>query len=158
MRKNCLHPFLVWIAFAVARVCCVSFATTGAYAADAPATFKEGTSGDAVCTGCHDASEKKPILSIHLTRHGVAGQPGCQACHGSSRGHVRHADNAAPRPAPDFVFSGTNKSSAEAQSRTCLNCHKAGKRIHWQGSVHPGNDVTCASCHVIHAPQDKALS
>ena len=70
---------------------------------------------------------------------GVASQPGCQACHGSSRGHVQHSDDTAARPVPDFVFSGVNKSSAEVQSRTCLNCHKSGKRSHWPGSAHPGN-------------------
>ena len=139
-------------------VLCTMLATGIAFAADAPGIFVAGTSGDAVCTRCHDANEKKPILSIHRTRHGVAGQPGCQACHGSSRAHVRHTDDDVARPAPDFVFSGAHKSPAEIQTRTCLNCHKSGKRTHWQGSVHPGNDVTCTSCHEIHQPQNKALS
>lgn len=137
---------------------CISLAMGISHAADTPGVFKEGTSGDAVCTRCHGPTEKKPILSIHLTRHGVAGQPGCQACHGSSRGHVRHTDESTVRPPPDFVFSGANKSSAEVQSRTCLNCHDSGKRSHWRGSVHPGNDVSCASCHEVHQAQDKALS
>lgn len=124
-------------------------------------TLVPGTSGDAVCTRCHDANEKKPILSIHRTRHGVASQPGCQACHGSSRAHVRHTDDAIARPPPDFVFGGANASSIDVQGRTCLNCHKSdksGKRVHWQGSAHQGSDVTCASCHQIHQPQDKALA
>ncbi len=147
---------IAWMALAAVALGILMLAP--AYAADAPLIFKEGTSGDAVCTRCHGANEKKPILSIHRTRHGVAGQPGCQACHGSSRAHVRHADEAASRPALDFGFSGANKSSAEVQSRTCLNCHAAGKRTHWPGSVHPGNDVTCSSCHEIHQPQDKVLA
>jgi len=146
------------LAFAGALLCGCLFASFGASAADEPAVFKEGTSGDAVCTRCHGTGERKPILSIHRTRHGVAGQPGCQACHGSSRGHVQHADDASTRPPPDFVFGGANKSSAEVQSRTCLNCHRTGKRSHWQGSAHPGNDVTCASCHQVHRPQDPVLS
>ena len=137
---------------------CSALVSTDVGADDAPGVFKEGTSGDAVCTRCHDATENKPVLAIHQTRHGVAGQPGCQACHGSSRGHVRHADDATGRRPPDFVFSGLNKSSAEIQSRTCLNCHNGGKRSHWAGSVHPGNDVSCASCHEIHSAQDQALA
>jgi len=132
--------------------------TQAALAADPPPLLVAGTSGDAVCTRCHDANEKKPILSIHRTRHGVATQPGCQACHGSSRAHVRHTDDAIARPPPDFVFSGANKSAVDIQSRTCLNCHKAGKRMHWLGSAHQGNDLTCASCHQVHQPQDRALS
>lgn len=129
-----------------------------ACAADAPESLKPGASGDAVCTRCHDAKDKKPILSIHRTRHAVASQPGCQACHGSSRAHVQHADDALARPPADFVFSGANRSPAELQSRTCLNCHKGGKRGHWPGSAHPANDVTCASCHAIHQPDDKSLA
>ena len=127
-------------------------------AQEAPVIFQAGTSGDAVCTRCHGANDKKPILSVSLTRHGVAAQPGCQACHGSSRAHVQHPDQAADRPSPDFVFGGLNPSSVDVQSRTCLNCHKAGKRIHWQGSAHPGADLTCASCHQIHQAQDRALA
>jgi DmsE family decaheme c-type cytochrome len=146
------------LAFAVAILSGSLFVGSRACAADEPGVFKEGTSGDAVCTRCHGAGEKKPILSIHRTRHGVAGQPGCQACHGSSRGHVRHADDTAARPPPDFVFGGANPSFAEVQSRTCLNCHQTGQRSHWRGSAHPGNDVTCASCHQIHQPQDRVLS
>ncbi len=151
--RRSLQPLI-----AAVLLLCATTASMLARAADPPGTFKEGTSGDAVCTRCHGANEKKPILSIHRTRHGVAGQPGCQACHGSSRGHVRHMDDAATRPPPDFVFSGANKSSPEVQSRTCLNCHSTGKRSHWQGSAHPGSDVTCSSCHEVHQPQDKALS
>lgn len=128
------------------------------HAADPVPVFREGTSGDAVCTVCHGADEKKPILSVHQTRHGVAGQPGCQACHGSSRAHVQHGDTAGARPPADFVFGGPNRSSAEVQSRTCLNCHSGKPNIHWNASAHPANDVTCASCHAIHRPRDPALS
>ncbi len=153
-----LKNFIGRTGWVVASLGCVILLATPALAADASIILKEGLSGDAVCTRCHGADEKKPILSIHRTRHGVAGQPGCQACHGSSRAHVRHTDDPAMRPAPDFVFSGVNKSSADMQSRTCLNCHATGRRHHWPGSAHPGNDVTCASCHEIHQPQDKVLA
>ena len=148
-----LRPLIIGI-----LLWCGVMISTSVRGADTPDILKEGTSGNAVCTGCHGANEKKPILSIHRTRHGVAAQPGCQACHGSSRGHVRHTDESTMRPPPDFVFSGVNKSSADIQSRTCLNCHNAGKRSLWPGSVHPGNDVTCTSCHEVHQPQDKALA
>ncbi len=135
-----------------------SLVCTSVRAAETIEIFKAGTSGDAVCTRCHDASEQKPILSVHRTRHGVATQPGCQACHGSSRAHVQNTEGTAARPPADFVFSGPNKSSAEVQSRTCLNCHKAGQRMHWPGSAHAARDVSCTACHEIHQPQDKALA
>lgn len=131
--------------------------TTG-QAQEASVIFQAGTSGDAVCTVCHGANDKKPILSVHVTRHGVAGQPGCQACHGSSRAHVQHPAQAGGRPPPDFVFGGSNTSSQEVQNRTCLNCHKAGKRLHWRGSAHTTGALTCTSCHAIHQAQDRALA
>ena len=127
-------------------------------AQDAVPVFKEGMSGDAVCTRCHDANDKKSILSVHRTRHGVASQPGCQACHGSSRAHVQDTGDGSERPPPDFVFSGPHRSSAEVQTRTCMNCHKGGQRGHWPGSAHASGDVTCVSCHAVHQPQDKALA
>ncbi|HEX4858335.1 MAG TPA: DmsE family decaheme c-type cytochrome, partial [Usitatibacteraceae bacterium] len=125
-------------------------------AADLP-VFQEGTSGDNVCVKCHGANEKKPVLAIHRTRHGAVAQPGCQACHGSSRAHVMHKDDAVERPAPDFVFSGVNRSAPETLNRTCLNCHKGGKRLLAAGSVHPANDLTCANCHKVHATEDAVL-
>jgi DmsE family decaheme c-type cytochrome len=125
---------------------------------EAQTVLSAGNSGDAVCTRCHDAKEKKPTLSIYRTRHGVAGQPGCQACHGSSRPHVRHADDSAERPPPDFVFNGPNRSSPDIQSRSCLNCHDNGQRNHWRGSAHPGNDLTCSNCHKVHETRDKLLA
>ena len=127
-------------------------------AAEQTAVFKADVSGDAVCTGCHGADSKQPILSFHQTRHGVAGQPGCQACHGSSRAHVQHEEKAGARPPADFVFKGEHRSSADIQSRTCLNCHKGGQRIHWVSSTHPEADVACPACHTIHRPQDPALN
>lgn len=122
--------------------------------------FKPGTSGDAVCVRCHGVDEKKPILAIHQTRHGAAAQPGCQACHGSSRPHVQHGDDSQPRPTVDVSFSGTSRSSAQIQNRACLNCHisnKAGKRHFWAGSTHAANEVSCANCHAVHTPSDRSL-
>lgn len=40
------------------------------------------------------------------------------------------------------------------QNQICLNCHADHERIGWHGSVHEGEDVTCASCHSVHAEHD----
>lgn len=144
-------------ALAVLWALWVALMATPAAAQNTPEVWKPGMSGDAVCTRCHDANEKKPILAIHRTRHGTAAQPGCQACHGSSRAHVLHTDDSTSRPPADFVFAGPNRSIPDIQNRTCLNCHKAGKRLHSLGSAHQTNDLTCANCHEVHAPQDKVL-
>ena len=108
--------------------------------------------GDAICTRCHDESENKPILAIYQTKHGVKGDartPGCQGCHGASENHL--ANKQVP---PDVTF-GENKSDAKAQEKACLTCHKSGKRTRWDGGQHQNNDVSCASCHSVHAAVDK---
>ncbi len=160
MQRRPLSPAALWPTLFL----CLAWTLTGpgraqGQAAEAP-TLTAGQSGDQVCLRCHGVNESKPILSIHRTRHGVAPQPGCQACHGSSRPHVLHKDDGAagPRPAPDFIFSGRERSSPDIQNRTCLNCHNTGKRAHWRGSAHPAHDVTCAQCHTVHQPEDPALS
>ena len=111
---------------------------------------------DKVCTTCHDESWEKPILSIYQTRHGVKTDgrtPGCQTCHGTSDGHLK-----SPSTAPDMTFKANSANPSEAKNATCLGCHKAGNRSHWEGSAHAGRDVTCASCHTVHAAKDKVLS
>ena len=111
-------------------------------AADNPAPVDRTLKGDAVCTRCHDSSELKPILAIYQTKHGAKG--------------------AETRPAPDVLFgakTGPNSSypraSQAVQTEVCLSCHKGGQRSHWDGSQHQTEGLVCASCHTIHAPDDK---
>jgi len=121
---------------------------------------------DAVCTKCHDESEGKPILAIYQTPHGVtadARTPSCQQCHGESQKHLAGSADSKTRPPPDLVFgarkttAGYAPNDAQAQSESCLTCHKAGLRMHWPGSQHQSNDVACASCHSVHAAKDPML-
>ncbi|MCL1961987.1 MAG: DmsE family decaheme c-type cytochrome [Desulfovibrionaceae bacterium] len=122
---------------------------------------------DGICTKCHDETETKPILAIYQTPHGVSSDgrtPSCQACHGESKKHLGGNVDGTGRPPPDMVF-GTNKRTTagfvpndhEAQSETCLNCHKAGMRMRWPGSQHQANDLTCANCHPVHNAKDPVL-
>jgi DmsE family decaheme c-type cytochrome len=118
--------------------------------------------GDAKCTRCHDASEEVPVLAIAQTRHGMKGDsrtPSCTSCHGESERHVNRPPDAKERPKPDVMFGKSlAKSDAHAQNGSCESCHESSKRMHWKGSAHESNDVTCASCHTVHAVKDKVLS
>lgn len=123
---------------------------------------------DAVCTRCHDENEQRPVLAIYKTRHGVKADgrtPTCQACHGTSEAHVKNAAGASTRPAPDVLFgdrkdanSSYPRSAVKAQTDTCLACHKTGKRTHWEGSQHQGQDLVCSNCHQVHTHGDKVLA
>ena len=60
---------------------------------------------DAKCTGCHDESETRPLLSIYQTRHGVKADgrtPSCQSCHGASERHIKGDPAVKGRPRPDI--------------------------------------------------------
>jgi DmsE family decaheme c-type cytochrome len=129
----------------------------------------ESLKKDAVCTKCHDSSEVKPVLEIYQTKHGVKGDkhsPSCQSCHGASDAHIKNAEGKATRPAPDILFgaksssySSFGRSAPDAQNKSCMSCHSTalGKRNHWTGSQHESRGLVCASCHEVHAKQDKVL-
>jgi len=135
-------------------------AGASAQAAELGAAVKAALERDAVCTACHNESwPGKPILAYYQTRHGNkadARTPGCRTCHGQSDKHLE-----SPANSPDVVFSGKSKpkSSAEDQTKACQGCHsKDPKRMHWQGSTHQSRDVTCATCHDIHAPTQRVMN
>ena len=122
---------------------------------------KEALARDAVCTKCHDENDNKPILAYYQTRHGVKADPrtpGCQTCHGPSEAHVKNPQGTSPRPLPDTVFSGKAASSADAQTKVCLTCHKSGARTYWTGSEHQFRDLSCSNCHTVHIPNDLVLN
>jgi DmsE family decaheme c-type cytochrome len=43
------------------------------------------------------------------------------------------------------------KFNAISSNETCLNCHDGQRFDFWEASGHKNGDVSCASCHVIHA-------
>jgi DmsE family decaheme c-type cytochrome len=107
-----------------------------------------------VCVKCHKGAWE----GFSLTKHAVRGDPrtpfgtgrDCQACHGDATEHLK---NPAKNPIPQR-FSRT-QGPADAQNQVCLACHQAGGRIHWQGSMHAIQDVTCTTCHQVHTAHDR---
>jgi DmsE family decaheme c-type cytochrome len=114
--------------------------------------------GDANCTRCHDETEEYPVLSIGKTKHGTIADkrtPTCTSCHGESDTHANKPADAKERPKPQRVFSKKGGTPPEAQNEACLTCHKGGKRMHWEMSLHASRDTTCTSCHQVHTGHDK---
>ena len=115
--------------------------------------------GDAKCTACHDEADAPEMLAIGKTRHGVKADsrtPTCTNCHGDSSAHADYKGKDKP-PKPDATFGKKSGTTAQAQSDSCMGCHKSGKRIHWPGSQHQSRDVACTACHAIHTSHDKVL-
>ncbi len=109
------------------------------------------------CLDCHDEDEEYPVHSIFRTAHGVAGDSrsplgseGCESCHGPSG---KHADK--PRKnSPNVSFGPKWTTAASARTEICAACHKGEARIHWEGSVHELEDLSCTDCHRAHANRD----
>lgn len=119
--------------------------------------------GDAKCTTCHDENDAPEQLAIGKTRHGVNADkrtPTCTNCHGESELHIKEAGRGDKKPPlVEVGFTKKSKTTPEARSGACLACHQSGKaaggkHMNWQSSAHARNDVTCSSCHQIHAAQD----
>jgi len=125
---------------------------------------RDSLARDAVCTECHDEYDGQ-AMSIYSTRHGVKADergPSCQSCHGDSDQHVNNTADVSPRPLPEVVFGATahakKASTPSERNEACLGCHESGMRMHWKGSVHDNEDVTCVSCHKVHAQEDPVMA
>jgi DmsE family decaheme c-type cytochrome len=116
------------------------------------------------CTRCHDETEEYPVLSILQTKHATQEDPriplgtdGCETCHGIADDHLRAPAEGERRTPPPVTYGPGAPTPPKRQNTTCLQCHESGERMHWRGSQHEFQDVTCVSCHAIHHPRDPAL-
>jgi DmsE family decaheme c-type cytochrome len=120
---------------------------TAAGTAAAQAAPPSGYVGEATCVGCHEAEGK----SIHATPHGRAENPrtpmaarGCESCHGPGQKHVESGEKT-------DIRSFTAITSRQV-SETCLTCH-ARTHQNFQGGPHDSRNMTCITCHSVHAPK-----
>ncbi len=130
----------------------LSLSTLRALADEEPAEEANST-----CLGCHAPSADAPVHAILQTVHGRIGEAGignCVACHGDSTAHRANP----VEDAPDTSFGPRWPSSAEQRDDTCIACHKSGKQMLWQGSVHHDEDISCSQCHTLHTRQDAVMA
>lgn len=107
------------------------------------------------CVDCHTVQANPAVHLIFQTPHGagrLADGTVCSGCHGSSLAHREDP----LRNAVEIRFSKPAV-AGEQVNGICLNCHKGGARMAWQGSVHHSDEQDCLSCHRIHVAQDPVL-
>lgn len=145
----------------VSLVALTSLLVPAIYSATAqtPATTAEdliyAPRGADTCLTCHNNPTVTPILS---SKHGNRSDPrtpfanhDCESCHGASPTHYQ----ALQSPTVVFGESGGRfpASTVAAQNQMCLTCHESGQRLHWASSEHQFADLSCVTCHQIHASQ-----
>lgn len=117
--------------------------------------------GAKACLKCHD---EPPVNHILRRPHGQRGDSrtpfaaqDCESCHGPSVEHREAPKDMPPgqeRPEVAVQFGPYSETPVAEQNEVCLDCHQSGLRINWDGSPHDFADVSCASCHDIHALED----
>ena len=123
----------------------------------------EYSKGASQCMVCHREGRDEEAHEIFLTPMGISGASDspfadgnhdCEACHGPSSTHRKKQEDGTRLP-PAVTFNG--KTPVETQNQICMTCHDDGNRMQWLGSMHEEEEVACASCHVVHAPQDPVM-
>lgn len=120
------------------------------------------------CLTCHNSP---PVNYILKTPMGVTadsrtpmGQHGCESCHGPSGYHAELKMVDGKLILPPILFQkpkinvGVGASPVATQNNVCLSCHQGNMPINWMGSPHQVNQLTCATCHTVHALKDPVLS
>jgi DmsE family decaheme c-type cytochrome len=127
--------------------------------ADADSDQQFAPRGADTCLTCHSDPVVTSVLETPHGNSAIAGSPfaqqDCESCHGASPTHVRGLQS------PAVVFTGSDRyeaSDADVQNQICLGCHQSTETVHWAASIHQAADLTCVSCHTIHASQATALS
>jgi DmsE family decaheme c-type cytochrome len=102
--------------------------------------------GSAACVACHPRRNELLAASAHASLASPAHDGGCETCHGHGSLHERTSGQRRLITRPDRAQDGI---------ATCRGCHAGVDAVdfHWRGRRKPylGADVTCTTCHVIHA-------
>ncbi|QIZ76304.1 DmsE family decaheme c-type cytochrome [Ferrimonas lipolytica] len=117
---------------------------------------KYSTKGADSCLMCHAKSDT--VMALFAGAHGnTASSDGpmaqlhCESCHGPQGKHKGKNE-------PMIAFGADGNVSAELQNTVCLSCHQDNERLAWHDSVHVDADVSCVSCHQVHAANDTILA
>jgi DmsE family decaheme c-type cytochrome len=105
--------------------------------------------GQDTCIACHDTEGN----TLRQTAHGKAqnprtpaGEHGCESCHGPGSVHIEDPSR------PDSIRRFASLKPREV-SDTCLACHSTGNHTQWKGSMHDARNLSCTTCHSVHAPK-----
>lgn len=115
----------------------------------APGQPAAGYAGEATCLSCHSDQTYSGTPHGHaFNARTPAATLGCESCHGPGQKHAESGD-------PELIRRFSVIPPSEA-SDTCTACHNRATHALWDGSQHDQRNVSCISCHSVHAPQGNA--
>jgi len=132
---------------------------SGARAAHPPAQAAKATPdagfvGEETCLTCHEDMKKGYYGSPHSRTRNPrtpAATQGCESCHGPGQAHVEGGGDKTKIKNPKVM-------APRQVSATCTTCHNRSEHDNWQGGKHDARNVSCVTCHSVHAPKaEKAL-
>lgn len=104
--------------------------------------------GEQACLQCHviEARHFAHTTHAHAFRSNPRNQMEarvCEACHGPGSRHVT-----APTDKTTIIgFTRESATPVAQQTAQCLSCHRGEQRLHWTGSAHQRQDLSCSDCH-----------
>jgi len=108
--------------------------------------------GADTCASCHEEVSKNFATNPHARMalmHGNANGVTCENCHGAGSEHVAGGGDVTK------IFNPA-KASAKDVDAKCLGCH-SGAHPDFLRSPHAKANVSCISCHSIHASKQEGL-
>jgi DmsE family decaheme c-type cytochrome len=102
--------------------------------------------GEETCLGCHaDQAYKGTMHGLAFNQRTPAATHGCESCHGPGKAHADSGD-------ATLIKNPRNMTPADV-SATCTSCHNRASHALWDGSQHDQRNISCATCHSVHAPK-----
>jgi len=138
-----------WMLLGAGLLCASAWGATAPVTKAAAAPAKEAAAsnfvGSETCATCHEEVSKKFGNNPHQKAAEMHGGVvvTCENCHGAGKDHVDGGGDKTK------IFNPANASAAEVDKK-CLGCH-AGQHQNFDRSPHAKANVSCISCHSVHA-------
>jgi DmsE family decaheme c-type cytochrome len=108
--------------------------------------------GDDTCVACHVGEGDGLARTLHgkapdVRTPAARTNRACETCHGPGREHAETGDAGRIRQ--------PEKLAPRAASEICLGCHTQSNHAMWNGSMHDARNLSCTTCHSIHASKSE---
>jgi DmsE family decaheme c-type cytochrome len=110
--------------------------------------------GSDSCLDCHGKAVNEPYLATPMGKK-FSGAPAtdlekknCESCHGPGEKHA-----AKPKEKGLILtYGATAPFDVDVQNSSCLQCHSADGKRHWESQPEIGKKVRCTDCHRLMKP------